>query len=282
MARPAVLGGYDGLMARSGDRYTHGHHESVLDSHRSRTAADSAAYLLPHLASGQRLLDLGCGPGTITADLAELVDPGEVVALDREADVLEVATRTFSARALENVTTTVGDVYALDFDDDAFDVVHAHQLLQHLSDPVAALMEMRRVVRPGGIVAARDADYAAMTWAPAEPRMERWLQVYRDVARGNGAEPDAGRHLLGWAQAAGFSQVEPAASVWLFAEPQRRRWWADTWARRTTDSAVAEQALELGIATSEELAGLADGWRSWAAQPDAWFVVVHGEILARP
>ena len=62
--------------------YTHGHSESVLRSHRTRTAASSAAYLLPHLAHGQRLLDVGSGPGSITADLAVLVAPGEVVALE--------------------------------------------------------------------------------------------------------------------------------------------------------------------------------------------------------
>jgi len=262
------------------DRYTHGHHESVLASHRSRTAQNSAAYLLPHLSSGRRLLDVGCGPGTITADLARIVAPAEVVALDREPGIVDEAARTASGRGLDNVTTTVGDVYALGFADDVFDVVHAHQLLQHLSDPVAALREMRRVTMPGGVVAARDADYATMTWYPAEPRMDRWLEIYSTVARSNQAEPDAGRHLLAWAHAAGFSRVEPSASVWLFADETSRSWWAETWAQRTVGSGVAEQALRQGIVSREELAELAHGWRSWAAHPDGWFSVLHGEIMA--
>lgn len=264
------------------DRYTHGHHESVLSSHRTRSAADSAAYLVPRLVPGQRLLDVGCGPGTITVDLAALVAPGEVVALDREAGILTEVGRLAQERGLGNLTTTVGDVYALELADASFDVVHAHQLLQHLSDPVAALREMRRVARPSGLVAVRDADYAMMTWYPPEPRMERWLEIYHAVARSNGAEPDAGRRLLAWARAAGFSSVEPSASVWLFADEERLGWWSETWARRTVDSGVASRAIEQGLATAEELAEVADGWRAWARQADAWFSVVHGEILATP
>ena len=71
--------------------YTHGHHESVLRSHTWRTAENSSAYLLPHLRAGQSLLDVGCGPGTITADLALLVAPGEVVGLDAGAEVVAQA-----------------------------------------------------------------------------------------------------------------------------------------------------------------------------------------------
>ncbi len=119
--------------------YTHGHHESVLRSHRWRTAANSAAYLLPHLVAGQRLLDVGCGPGTITADFARLVAPGQVVGID-QAEVAVAA----AAAAYDNLRFQTGNVYDLAFADGSFDVVHAHQVLQHLDNPVAALQEMAR------------------------------------------------------------------------------------------------------------------------------------------
>ena len=151
----------------SQDTYTHGHHESVLRSHRWRTAENSAAYLLPALAPGQRLLDVGCGPGTVTIDLASRVAPGEVVGLDLSAVVVDMAREAADAAGAANVTFQAGDVYALPYEDSSFDVVHAHQVLQHLTDPVAALREMQRVTRSGGLVAVRDADYAAMTWHPA-------------------------------------------------------------------------------------------------------------------
>jgi SAM-dependent methyltransferase len=250
----------------------------VLRSHRWRTVENSAAYLLPHLAPGTSVLDVGCGPGTITADIAGRVAPGPVLGVDASAEVIAAAGRDHDAA---NLSFRTADVYALDLDDDRFDVVHAHQVLQHLDDPVAALREMRRVCRPGGHVAVRDADYEAMTWWPASDGLQRWLDIYRDVARANGGEPDAGRRLVAWARAAGFTDVEASASVWCFADPEDRAWWSETWAERTSSSPLAERALQLGLATADELAVCAAAWRAWAADDDAWFVVVHGELLAR-
>jgi SAM-dependent methyltransferase len=201
----------------SSEVYTHGHTEGVLRSHRWRTAENSAGYLLPHLRAGQRLLDLGCGPGTISVDLARRVAPGPVVGVDRAEPPLREARATAAAAAVDNVTFAVGDAYQLDFPAGSFDVVHAHQVLQHLSDPVAALVEMRRVCAPGGWIAVRDADYAAMTWHPADVRLDRWLELYEQVARSNGGEPDAGRRLLSWARAAGLEQATSSASMWCFA-----------------------------------------------------------------
>lgn len=262
------------------DQYTHGHHESVLRAHRWRTAENSSAYLLPSLRPGQSLLDVGCGPATITADLAERVAPGPVVAMDNAEQAVRTARETLDGRGMGQVTVETGDVYALAHADASFDVVHAHQVLQHLTDPVAALREMRRVVKPGGVVAARDSDYAAMTWYPHDPALTAWLDLYHAVARGNGAEPDAGRQLLAWARAAGYSDVVSTASVWCFATPDDRAWWGGLWADRVTSSAFAEQAQAGGLASTDDLERIAAAWRNWAASPDAWFAVLHGEILA--
>ncbi|RKN35119.1 methyltransferase domain-containing protein [Streptomyces hoynatensis] len=261
--------------------YTHGHHESVLRSHRWRTAENSAAYLLPELRPGLDLLDVGCGPGTITADLAALVAPGRVTAVDSSPGVLDTARAEAAARGLTGVTFATADVRALDLPDGSFDVVHAHQVLQHLGDPVAALREMRRVCRPGGVVAARDADYATMTWYPQVPGLDDWLALYRRLARANGGEPDAARRLVSWARAAGFTEVTASASAWCFASLEERSWWSELWAARITRSALAEQAVSSGEATREELERLAAAWREWGAAEDAWFGIIHGEILCR-
>jgi len=262
------------------DNYTHGHHASVLRSHSMRTVENSAGYLIPHLTPDAGVLDLGCGPGTITFGMAERVAPGPVVGIDRAADMLDAAGAAARDKGLTNLSFRVGDAYALDVPDDTFDVVHAHQVLQHLTDPVAALVEMRRVCRPGGVVAVRDADYAAMTWHPADPALDRWLEVYHRVARHNGAEPDAGRRLKSWVRAAGFGELTCTASAWCFASADERAWWAGTWAQRVTESALAEQAIAAGISTPGELAELAAGWRRWADEPDAWFAVLNAEVVA--
>src|SRR5438309_11390640 len=108
-----------------GMTYTHGHHESVLRSHKWRTVDNSAAYLAPMLTAGVHVLDVGCGPGTITVDIARRATPGRVVGLDASAAVIEGA-RSESA-GIDNLEFRTGDLYALDFDDGTFDVVHAHQ-----------------------------------------------------------------------------------------------------------------------------------------------------------
>ncbi|MFD9031124.1 methyltransferase domain-containing protein [Streptomyces sp. NPDC059567] len=261
--------------------YTHGHHESVLRSHSWRTAANSAAYLIPELRPGLDVLDVGCGPGTITADLAALVAPGRVTAVDAAEDVLDKARATSAERGLENVEFAVADVHDLDFPDDSFDVVHAHQVLQHVGDPVRALSEMRRVCRPGGVVAARDSDYGSFAWHPEPPAMKAWQELYQRVARSNGGEPDAGRRLFAWSRRAGFTDVTTTAATWCFATPEERAWWSGLWAERTTESVYAKLAVDGGHTTPDALAEVSEAWREWGRQEDAWFMVPHGEILCR-
>jgi len=268
-------------MSTSEHRYTHGHHESVLRSHKWRTAENSAAYLLPCLVSGQSLLDVGCGPGTITLDLAARVAPASVIGLDASADIIEQARATVADADRGRIDFEVGDVYALRFDDDSFDVVHAHQVLQHLTDPVAALREMRRVCTSDGVVAVRDGDYEAMTWFPASDGIDRWLALYRATARADGGEPDAGRRLVSWARAAGFSDITASVSGWCYGNPEDRAWWTESWAQRVTQSAFAEHAVEHGLATTAELQELAAAWLEWGAHDDAWFAIFHGEVLCR-
>lgn len=262
--------------------YTHGHHESVLLSHRWRTAENSAAYLLPWLKPGQALLDVGSGPGTITVDLARLVAPGRVTALEATETVLAL-TRAEAQRQGVELDYLVSDAHAIDAPDARFDIVHAHQLLQHVHDPVQVLREMRRVCRPGGIVAVRDGDYGGgFFWYPESPGLDEWRCLYRKVARHNGGQPDAGRRLLSWALAAGFTDVTPSCSTWLFATPPDREFWGASWAWRSRESDFARQAVDLGYATPADLQRISDAWLAWAGAPDGWMAVTSGEIIARP
>lgn len=263
------------------DRYTHGHHASVLASHEWRTAENSAGYLLPHLHPGTRLLDVGCGPGTITIDLAQRVAPAVTVGVDASADVVAKAQALADERGHGTVSFKVDDAYALSADDASFDVVHAHQVLQHLARPVDALREFGRVAGPDGVVAVRDVDYEGVIWYPRVPALDTWLEVYLRVHRGNGGEPAAGRELKAWAREAGFTRVESSASVWVFESPEDRAWWGESWAVRAVDSQFAAHAIESGAADRETLERIAEGWREWAAAEDGWLLMPHAEILAR-
>lgn len=270
-----------GTEMSSQETYTHGHHESVLRSHRWRTAENSAAYLIPHMHTGSKVLDVGCGPGTITTDFARLVAPGRVTGVDNAEDPLNIARASAEQGRVDNVEFGRADVYELPYADDSFDVVHAHQVLQHLTDPVAALREMRRVCKAGGVVGIRDADFGAMRWWPDNAGLQRWLRLYLDVVHGNAAFADGGRHLKEWARRAGFDEIACTASAWCFDTPEERAWWGNLWADRIRHSSFAAQALSRGLATTEELEELAEAWHAWIDSPDGWFAVLNSEIVCR-
>jgi SAM-dependent methyltransferase len=214
------------------------------------------------------VLDVGCGPGTITADLATRV--ASVRGIDASEPVIAEAARDFPG-----VDFAVADLFDIA---GHWDVVHAHQVLQHVGDPVGALRKMASL---GDLVAARDSDYTWFQWSPDSAALDRWREIYLAVTRRNGANADAGRHLLRWAHAAGLSDVTYTCSVWTFATHEDRAWWCGVWADRCLDSSFAQQAVDHGISTTAELASLASAWRAWGEDADAVFVVPSGEILAR-
>jgi SAM-dependent methyltransferase len=269
------------MTPRREERYTHGHHPSVLKSHTWRTVANSAAYLEPHLVAGTRLLDVGSGPGTITVDFARRLAPGTVTGLDASAEVVEKARLLAQDEGVDNVTFVVGDAYDTGFDDHSFDVVHTHQTLHHLGDPVAALREFRRLVTTDGVVGAREVDYAGTIIHPLTPGLVAWAALYQRVHRASGGEPDAGRRLKAWAREAGFSDVQSWASVWCFSSDADREWWGSMWQARVLESAFATEALANGFATQAELQQISDAWRAWADDPDGWLSMPHGEVLCR-
>jgi ubiquinone/menaquinone biosynthesis C-methylase UbiE len=269
------------LVSTHTERYSHGHHESVWRSHQWRTAENSAGFLLSHLKTGQDLLDVGCGPGTITTGLAARVAPGCTTGIDLSRDVIARARQIQDQGGGTNVVFEEGSVYDLNFADASFDVVHAHQVLQHLREPVTALNEMRRVLREGGLLAVRESDYGAFTWAPDDQRLDRWMEIYQQLTQRNHANANAGRYLPAWIHQAGFRASDVSSSTWTFHSADERAWWGQLWADRVRVSEFATQSLEYALSTSDELDNIADAFLTWARNDDGLFVVVHVEVLAR-
>ena len=264
------------------DPYAHGHHASVLRSHTWRTVENSAEHLLPHLRPGASLLDIGSGPGTITIDFAERLAPGRVVGIDASDDVVRQARQTAEPLGLDNLTFDTANAYELPFSDDEFDIVHAHQVLQHVGRPVEMLREMARVTAPGGVVTARDVDYEGMIWAPRSAALDEWRELYLQVHGGVSGEPAAGRFLKGWARQAGLQDVQCTASLWLFESEEDRQWWGGMWEERAVASAFADNAKRMGLADEAKLERISRGWREWADDPDGWLLMPHAEVIARP
>ncbi|KAK2609404.1 hypothetical protein N8I77_002901 [Diaporthe amygdali] len=265
--------------------YTHGHHASVVNSHARRTAQDSAAFLLPHLKPHYTILDIGCGPGTITADLAELVPEGQVVGVDAVEAVLERAREHVEGRSnITNCTFEVADANALPYPDDSFDVVFCHQVLQHVQDPVGILREMKRVAKPGGIVAAREADYKSFAWFPEPEGLDEWLDAYRKTARLCGGQPDAGRYVRQWAKQAGCETDEEhmwsGFSSWYYIGEAAKAF-GESWTDRALKSDFAKEFLRHGLGSQEDLDRISATWKRWASEEDNFIVIPNGEILYR-
>jgi ubiquinone/menaquinone biosynthesis C-methylase UbiE len=266
-------------MSSADEIYTHGHDEVVVAAHAQRTAGEAAAFLLSRLEPGTRLIDFGCGPGSITVGLAEHLGPdGSVVGIDNSPEAVELALR--ASHEIDNITVESASVYQLPFADGSFDAAYGHQVLQHLADPVTALREIHRVLRPGGVIGVRDADYGSMTHHPPSESLASWLRLYQTVARANGGEPDAGRRLPEWVQAAGFTDLEVTSSVWTFATEPERRSWAQLWASRIMLPRFADRAVDLGICDRSEIGAIASGWHRWATESNGWFAFIHGEVVA--
>lgn len=264
--------------------YPHGHQPSVLKAHATRTAANSCAYFAQYLKPGARILDLGCGPGTITVDLANAVGKsGYVLGVDFAADAIAAA-QQYAKQELQQagqIAFAVGDLFELDLPPASFDIVHAHQVLQHVNDPIGALKSLAKYCKPDGIIAVRDADYSGMFWYPENAGISRWRHIYTDTAKALGADPDAGRKLNSWAAAAGLEIISATTSTWTYTSAAERSWWGNSQADRVLHSAFAARAAAFG-ASQEEVSQLAAAWRDWAAAPTGLFCIPHGELIAKP
>lgn len=262
------------------EQYTHGHHHSVVSAHSARRASEAAAFLLPRIKSPMRLLDFGCGPGTITVDLGEILEPGgSVIGIDFSEDVVAQARAHAEKSSSTNVTFHTRSIYETGFADDEFDVAYAHQVLQHLQDPVAALVEAKRVLKPGGICGVREVDWGTAAISPSNPALDRFLEIYFAVAKSNGGKADAGRYLKGWFVDAGFTDLEVTTSTWSFADQAGLEWWGGQWSERILHSNLASRAIEQDIASQAELEDISTAWKNWTTQPGAFFTFTQVEVV---
>lgn len=264
-------------------QYPHGHQAAVLKAYSHRTAANSAAYLLPLLQSHYSLLDIGCGFGSITCDFADILSEGHVTGIDAADSAIKEGIKLANQRQLSNCDFRVADATALPFADESFDVVHAHQVLLHLPDPVAVLKEMRRVLKPNGIIACKTAICGCIHHYPPSPALDEWKRIYMSVCRHTGAEPNGGDRQHAWARQAGFDEphIDVSSSSWCHRSAADREWWAETWNERVRSGSFPTTAIQSGETTQQQLEEIAHAFEQWKQHPDAAVFALHGEMIAR-
>jgi ubiquinone/menaquinone biosynthesis C-methylase UbiE len=243
------------------EQYTPGYAQNASDFMTRRTVNSHAAFLLPHLRPGLRVLDCGCGPGSITCGLARLVRPGPVVGIDREASQVELARTRAETEGADNVTFDVASIYELPFVSGSFDVVFAHAVFEHLGSPDRALAELRRVLAPGGTVALRSPDWGGFIVGPETAALRAALEAYTELQTANGGDVRVGRKLKGLLRSAGFAVRRFSATYEVY-----------------------ESAPVIGeyLASRMEAGGLTEAatvLRRWSIHPDAVFAQAWCEIV---
>lgn len=175
--------------------------------------------------------------------------------IDYVSDPLASAREYAASQGVTNISFSEGSINAILFPDASFDVVHAHQVLQHISDPVPAIREMRRVCKPGGLVACRES--ASLNWYPLLPGLQAYHEHQVRMAKAKGGNPHPGGMMHVWAREAGFEYKELVRSTgsWCFGTPEEREYWGGTFAERVPSSSVAKATVERGFATQEDLEG---------------------------
>lgn len=262
------------------DIYGIGYREETTERLHMRNATTHARFFLPYLSTGMNLLDGGCGPGAITADLANVVSPGKVTGIDVDESQITAARANAVENGVTNVSFQVGSLYKLPFPDESFDAVFSHAVMEHLSEPLTALQEMKRVLKKEGIIGVRCGDTGAFMIAPADPDLQQVFNLWEKVYWHHGREPRFGRFLLGMLRKAGFSRIRSSASSDLWTEsPESTAVHAELVATVCEDSWFAEQVIELGFADRRTLDNISNAWRAVVKNPDVFISEARGEAV---
>jgi SAM-dependent methyltransferase len=261
-------------VSAAGETYTLAYGNRIVQFFQERTLANCAGFFLPHLRPGMRVLDCGCGPGSLTIEIAERVAPGQVVGIDIEPEQCVKAQALATSRAITNVRFESADVYVLPYPDASFDAVFSHALVSHLADPVRAFAESRRVLKPTGVLAVSVNDYESFAWSPAGSAAERLGALYPRVMAHNGGNCLRPPQLRGALLDAGFARSEGYAGAEVAGTPEQLQRFAAGWADVARGSGLRQTVLSQGWADEAEMDALPDEILRWGERPDAFWAVL--------
>ena len=260
--------------------YSMGYSAVILETQLRATAETSAAHLLPYLRSGHRVLDFGCGPGTISVGLAKAVEPGEMHGVDMDESQIERAMSVAASQDQENATFHVGDVTALEFQDNFFDVAHCRSVLMHVPDTAAVLSEVKRVLKPGGIIACREMICESAFTHPDFGVMRRSWDMFEDLVLTDDGHPQMGKEMKNHILEAGFVNIRMSASFSVYSSREQIASIHRLISQWLFSSEVSEAAIRYG-ASSENLArDLRAAYDRWKEHPAALFAFAYGEAIA--
>jgi ubiquinone/menaquinone biosynthesis C-methylase UbiE len=254
---------------------------SFADWWAGRGIATSAGFFLPHLDPGMKLLDCGCGPGSITLDFAEVLTPVEVIGIDTDDRALDRARKAAEDRGIQNVRFDHGDIYKLDFADNSFDAVWTSSVMQWLRQPAKAAREILRVLKPGGVYGSRDRSTQGDLFGNRNSLLRRaWRLHYRLNAR-NGLSRTLSERLRSLLLDAGFEDVVTSASYENHGGKDGARFASGLYRSSLEGDGFGGRMVDLGWITAEERARMIEAWNAWAADPRSYYSIARVETVAR-
>ena len=233
---------------------------------------------MPHLQSGMSILDCGCGPGTITLGLAEAVAPGQAVGIDIESSMVEQANAFAKDRRVINVRFEVADMTDLPYPDDTFDRAFCCAVLEHLPDPVKALKETYRVLKPGGIAAFIKTDWCDPLISPESEAVAKFFELFEGGFNQRGGSLNRGRHLRLILLDAGFNVIEFFAAYGNATTPALVQAEINGYIAWMETLPLFDQAVESGRVDRAGLAKIREGMKEWSELPHAF--IAKGRCVA--
>ncbi len=269
-------------MPMHNDEPFYGYHVDVIqDQYATRGVKNVVDFFTQHLKPGMSVLDCGCGPGTITQDVARIVAPGKVIGCDLEPGMVERAASLAESEDLPNLSFQVGNILDLPFEDDTFDAVMSCAVTEHLSEPVKAMSELGRVVKKGGIVGITRTDWSANLIAPPCDAVSRFFELFESGFHIQGGTMNGGKNLPNMLSEAGLKVVDLliAFSGTYISEPGNPM--VNGWAEWIENLPLFDRVIEEGLTDRAELDAMCAEMREWAAQPGTLAATAGCRALAR-
>ena len=260
--------------------YTLGYSDVILETQTRATAETSAAHLLPSLSPGLHLLDFGCGPGNMSVGLAKAVAPGEMHGVDMDESLIETARSLAAERGQDNAVFHVGDVTDLQFEDGFFDVAHCRNVLMHVPDTAAVLSEVKRVLKPGGIIACREMICESAFTHPDFGILRRSWDMFEDLVQADEGHPQMGKDMKSHILKAGFTDLRINASFSVYNSPEAIVYIHNLIIRWLLSSEATEAAIKYGASSEELVNDLKVAYDRWKEHPGALFAFAYGEAIA--
>jgi SAM-dependent methyltransferase len=248
---------------------------------RTRSAAEYADFVLSLIGNRDRVLDVGCGPGSITLGLAAVAH--HVIGVDPEDAEFPQARAYASEHGIEHVEFRKGTIYQLDFPDASVDVCTLFSMMETLDDPLAGLAEVRRVLKPGGLLGASSIEYGGLILhGPDEPLLRRFYQLRLQIWDAQGdVHYHRGRELRGLLLAAGFEDVEAFTKYLSYGTEERVRTFGLDRAADCRDEWYVGGVTQYGLGNLEEISALERAWIRWAESPDSFAAFAWGRAIGR-